>query len=271
MKWVKRILMLTLTLVALLLIGGFVGYRLLHERPQWYGQIALDAGQREEAASAVEDTLVNASNWSAETQVRRAQGQPATSADDALELSFAEDQLNAIISKWDELAGSSLPLADVTSPQILLNDGQIVLAGTLKDANIVVSVRLSPRLDEQGHLQVEIAGVTAGRLPLPRAVWGIYARRLAAGVAAQLPGADRRAKMDADGSVNDAMASAVLSRMLLHILQGESAQPVLFISYFQNNRSRDLPVKIRTMRIENKTMTIALAPLPAGEQIDAGK
>jgi hypothetical protein len=270
MKWCRRILKLVLALLALLLIGGLVGYRLLHERPGWYGQAAGDSAVREAAASAVEDTLVNASNWSAEAQMRRERGQSGPSADDALVMSFTEDQLNAIISKWEDLAGTGLPVADVSDPQIMLNDGQIIVAATLKDTNIVMSVRLAPHPDENGDLRVEIAGVSAGRLPLPKAVWGIYASRLAGAVAAKLPAEERPAGTYADGSVNDATASAALSQMLLHVLQGKTAQPVLFIPYFQNNRSRDLPAKITTIRIGNKTATITLSPLGRGEEIEIG-
>ena len=63
------------------------------------------------------------------------------------------------------------------------------------------------------------------------------------------------------------MVEAVLGKMLLHFLHGEPADPVVFLKYVANNKVGNLPVRITSLKIADKTLTMTFEPLKAGETI----
>jgi len=267
MKWIRRLLLCVLIAVLLLLIAGGVGYRMLHGRPDWYMQETIDPVLREQMAKRVEDKLTDASNWTQSAWLARQH--PAASTKPApLEVSLTDQEINAFLSKWenvpsvDERVGGAL-----SDPQISFNDGQIILAATVREMHAVVSVHLAPRIDEKGLLHADIIRVMGGRLPLPQGVWNVYASKLAAKVAAQIPQTQQKAKLYPDGSANDQMVSAVLAKMLVQFLHGESADPVVFLKFPARDEFRNLPVKITSVKIADKTLTMTFEPLGAGEKI----
>jgi hypothetical protein len=262
MKGPRRIRKFAVVMLLLLAAAAGVGYMLVYRQPDWYQQLT----QSEQTASGIDGKLAIAQAWAADVQAARQGRSPLPSGAGVLELSVTEAQINAAIARWKPPAANSA--GGIADPEILLEDGQVVLAGKPKNLGLVVSVRLAPWLDGAGDLHVDIVKVHAGLLPLPRPVWGIYAGGFAAAVAAQLPGEDQLAKRDSDGSVNDAMTAAVLSRMLIRFLNCDSARPILFVTYFPDNRVRNLPVKLELIRIANKTATIRLTPLGRGEPIE---
>jgi hypothetical protein len=255
-----------------LAIFAVVGHILVYDPPGWYLQSTQStrSSQGEQTAGGIDGKLAAAAAWAAGIQAARERHSTVTSGSGMLELSVTEAEINAAIARWEQVNANNS--GGISDPEILLEDGQIILAGKPKDLGLVVSVRLAPWLDGAGDLHVDIVQVKAGLLPLPlplpRAVWGIYAGGLATAVAAQLPGEDQLAKMDSDGSVNDAETRAVLSRMLIRFLHCDSARPNLFVTYFHDNGTRNLPVKLELIRIAGKTATIRLTPLGRGEPVE---
>jgi hypothetical protein len=262
MKRSRRGRKFAVVMLLLLATVAGVGYILLHDQPDWYQQLP----QSDQTAGGIDGNLAIAANWAAGIQAAREHRSARPSGAGVLELLVTEAQINAAITRWDQ--ANAKASAGISDPEILLADGQIILAGKPKNLGLVVSVRLAPWLDGAGDLHMNIVQVNAGVLPLPRAVWGIYAGGLAAALAAQLPREDQLAKMDSDGSVNDAMTAAVLGRMLIRFLQCDSARPILFVTYWHDNATRNLPVKLELIRIADKTATIRLTPLTRGEPIE---
>jgi len=248
-----------------LAIFASLGHVLMYDQPDWYQQ----STQSEQTAGGIDGKLEIAATWAAGIQAARQRRSALPPGTGVLELSVTQAEINAAIARWEQVNANAS--GGISDPEILLEDGQIILAGKPKDLGLVVSVRLVPWLDGAGDLHIDIAQVKAGLLPLPRPVWGMYAGGLAAAVAAQLPGEDQLAKMDSDGSVNDAETCAVLGRMLIRFLNCESARPNLFVTYFQNNGTRNLPVKLELIRIAGKTATIRLTPLGRGEPIEESR
>ncbi len=268
MKWMRRLFFCAVVAVALLAIAGAVGSRMLHGRPDWYKRNAIDPKRQEQAAKRVEDKLTDASNWSQSAWLARQHA--AQQRTTPLEFSLTEEEINAFLAKWAEISGEEARISGVLSdPQVSLDDGQLVLAATLKELQTVVSVDLAPRIDEKGLIHADVEKVLGGQLPLPQAVWDVYAKKLATHIEAELPEAQRRAKLNADGSANNPMVEAVLGTMVLHFLHNEPADPVVFLQYAANNQLRNLPVKITSVKIADKTLTVTFEPLAAGEKIGA--
>jgi hypothetical protein len=268
MKWIKRLLVTVCLAVILAAAAGGIGYRMLHGQPSWYTHGMPDSSQREEMARQVEHKLTDATSWSQSAWL--AQQQPAALAKpDPLELSLTEAEINAFISKWDQLpiVGSQMP-AMLSDPQVSLEEGRLILGATMKDLDAIVSVDLAPRIDSQGMLHLDVQKVMGGELPLPRKIWDAYARRLAGKIERELPQAEQKARCLPDGSANNPMVEAVLGRMMLHFLHGEPADPVVFMKVPVNNELRNLPVKITLANIADKTITMRVEPLAAGEKID---
>ena len=195
MKWIRRLFFCLMAAIALLFIAGGVGSRMLHGRPGWYKHDAIDPGQREQIAKHVEDKLTDATNWSQSAWSARqhpsAQQPPAP-----LEFSLTEEEINAFISKWADLSDSDARVAAVLSdPQVALDNGELTLAATMKELETVVSIHLTPRIDEKGLIHADIEKVMGGQLPLPQAIWDVYAKKLAAHIQSELPAAERNAKL----------------------------------------------------------------------------
>jgi hypothetical protein len=267
MKWIRRLLLCVLAAVALLLIAAGVGYRMLHGRPDWYMHETVDPAAREQLAKGVEDKLTNISNWSQSAWLARQH--PATvQPPSPLEISLSDTEINAFLSKWDQLSSVNAQFAGALSdPQVSFNDGHIILAATVDQMQTVVSVHLAPRIDEKGMVHADVEKVMGGQLPLPQTFWNGFANKLAARIDAQIPSSQQRAKLYPDGSANDQMAEAVLAKMMVKFLHGEPADPVVFLKFPARNEFRNLPVKITSVKIADKTLTMTFEPLAAGEKI----
>ena len=267
MKWIRRLILCVVLAVVLLLIAGGVGFRMLHGRPDWYMQETVDPAVREQLAKGVEDKLTNVSNWSQSAWLARQH--PATAQPPApLEISLSDAEINAFLSKWDQLSSVNAQFAGVLSdPQVSFNNGQVILAAMVDQMQTIVSVHLTPRIDDKGLIHADVEKVLGGQLPLPQTFWSGFANKLAARIAAQIPSSQQKAKLYSDGSANDQMAGAVLAKMLVKFLHGEPADPVVFLKFPARNEFRNLPVKITSVKIADKTLTMTFEPLAPGEEI----
>jgi hypothetical protein len=261
--------------VILIVVASAIGYRMLHGQPAWYTHGVPDSGEREQMARRVEDKLTNATSWSQSVWLAKQHAQAAPKsaaqpppANNPLEISLTEAEINAFISKWDQLPIISGKMAAVLSdPQVSLEDGRLIVAASVKDLDTVVSVHLAPRVDSQGMLHLDVEKVMGGQLPLPQAVWDAYAKRLAGKIERDLIKSDQAPQLLPDGSANPAMVDTVLGKMLLHFLNGQPADPVVFLKVPVDNRLRNLPVKITRAEIADKTLTMRFEPLDADEKI----
>jgi len=183
-----------------------------------------------------------------------------------LELSLTDSEINAFVAKWDQLPiTNALMPAALSDPQVSFEDGRLILGATMKDTDTIASVYLSPRIDSDGKLHLDVEKVMGGNLPLPRAIWDAYARKVAAKIERDLPPADQKAKLLPDGSANNAMVQSVLGKMMLHFVHGEAADPVVFMKVPVNNQLRNLPVKITAVTIADGTLTMRIEPVDLGD------
>ena len=209
-------------------------------------------------------------NWTGDAQRRAAlaaaaKRQPDTRPLEPLTLSFTQDELNAFYDEWDRAYGWSDHYKDhMTDVGIALHDHELILAATMTETGIVVSVHLRPDL-EDGKLQGRLR-MTGGTLPLPKAVWEGYRDKIRVPLQENLPSLQAGARVSPDGSASDALVAASLSEMLLHVLKGEPADPILFLPYLQDFKRRTFPVKVTALTIEGERMTLTVKPLTNGER-----
>jgi hypothetical protein len=271
-KWVKRFMLgvaLGMALLALFLTGGFV---LLRGTPDYYRQSRLSAEQRAEAATRAESKISQMQNMAvdargAEVQRLRGVTQPATMPG-ATTFSFTDDELNALFEKWSDLYSWKDVLSRVVQdPMIVLDDGRLILAGKvqLKGVDTVVSIHFAPTIAPDGKLNLKLASIMGGKLPLPKdTVISPMRQRVITQIHESLPSLQAKAKLGGEGAANDAAVNALLCEMLLHTLNDESTAPVIFLPQF--SRGNKVPFKVTSVSIATNTISFTVIPMTAGER-----
>ena len=272
-KWLKRFLLgvaLGMALLALFLTGGFV---LLHGTPNYYRQSRLTAVQRAEAASRAESKLSQMQNIAvdahgAELQKLRGVTQPTTSPG-ATTFSFTDDELNALFNKWAELNNWKDVLARVVEdPMIVLHDGRIIFAGkvTLKRMDTIVSIEFAPTVTPDGQLDLKLASILGGKLPLPtETILAPIRRRLDEQIAQTLPPLQNRAGITTEGSANEAAAKALYAKLLYRTLNDQPSMGAVFLPMLSSHNSL-APFRVSNVSIVDNTLSFTVIPMGADER-----
>jgi hypothetical protein len=268
-KWIKT----GLLLIALLLVGAiifsFVSYELARGTPDWYRPHALSLEERAQAARRADDKFLSLLGRAADAQAagRRTQNSSASpaasSGSEPITVSFTDDELNAFFYKWIQLNHWDQKMGQyLSNPQIILHDGQLILAGQVNMSGLlegtVLSVHFVPTLDQQGQLMVNIDGISAGRLPLPNAVWESQRDKLEELVREKLPALRRQSRIGEGGSANAAAVGVAMSDMLLHVLNGQPTVPVVFLPV---NPHEGYPMNLTQLHIEKGSIALSALPL----------
>ena len=103
-----------------------------------------------------------------------------------------------------------------------------------------------------------------GRLPLPEALWSKQRDRAARLLASRLPALQRSARIEPDGATNESAIGAAMCELVLQVLNGQPAEPILFLPRLDEGRG--IPVKLTAVSIENQTLGITVEPLGASER-----
>ncbi len=244
-------------------------------QPQWYRPNAGTAEERRIAAQTAEKKFTDINNWaslqraiedSAAHGVRTGATAPSTSSAGELTVSFSEQELNAFLEKWSVMYNWRDRYSDiVTDPVVVLQKDRLILAGKIKDMGTITSLHLAPSLDENGKLHLDLAGLQAGRLPLPDSFWAPRRDKLLALLRRHLPEWQRRAKIEENGSTNGEAMSAAFSEMLLDAASNTPTEPVLFLPLLLDSK-RSVPVRLTSLTIEDGTMTLTAKPLSGEER-----
>lgn len=266
----KRLLIVMACLLLLAGAGGAVAWRRLHGRPAWYPADAANPVARAAAARRADQTVNRAMNWTGDAQRRAAlssaaKAQPDLGPLEPLTLTFTQEELNAFFDEWDKAYGWSDQYKDhLTAPLIALHDHELILAATVNETETVVSIHLRPTLQD-GVLRSDLR-MTGGTLPLPKPLWKSYCEKLQRPLERNLPLLQSSARVQSDGSANNALVAASLSEMVLHILRGEGSDPILFLPYLQDFKRRTFPVKLTSLSIDQEQLTLTVEPLSGEER-----
>ncbi|HVT90805.1 MAG TPA: hypothetical protein VHD56_18265 [Tepidisphaeraceae bacterium] len=268
LKWFRRILV-GLAILLLMTAGlVIVGLRMMYRTPDWYHPQSLNAEQRLAAAQSATNKLAILQNGTAfaraeERAVRNGATRQST-APGGITISFSDDELNALMSQWavwkSVRAGYEKFLSE---PYLVLQDGRLILAGKLPEIDTIASLHFEPTIDQDGRLNLKLARVLAGKLPLPQAAMSTYQKQAAQALSLRLPRWRQRASIDPTGLANSDAVSAVLGTLIMHAMNHESADPVVFMEVVSKGR---VPVKLSRVEIGDHLLTLTVLPMTADER-----
>jgi hypothetical protein len=280
-QWKKPLLLGVLAIVAVAVTLASVAIMLFRAAPTWYRPLAMDPQRREAAAQRATNKLAMIQNEAArlrrdERLAERAAStsttSPATLAAPGrpITVSFTEDELNAFFDKWAVWNDwKSKYQRYIEDPVVLLDDGRIVIAAKVRDMNTVASLHFEPRVTEDGLLNLRLARILGGKLPLPEAVLSKYRTRMSDAMAQNLPRWQRTAAIDSGGTPNASAVAAAMGRLALHVLEHEPADPVLFLPLVDANlRPRSVAVRLTDVRIEDRTLTLTVEPMSGAQRAE---
>jgi len=276
MRFVKRLFRILFLVLILGGIGLAVLHRLSKSRPARYMPNALTDQQRDAAAWRLEHqklpTLMNlverSQKMDSAAQRAKAKGLPvppdATQPVAPLTLSFTEDEINSFLWKWSQ------PYKDnyeryVTNPFVSLEDGSIILMGTVPEFDRVVSAFFEPKLDEKGMLHSDMTGIKLGALPLPQNLFATKRQRVENALRTRLPNWQNKANIDATGLANSDAQCAWLGKLVLQLLDHQPSPAVIFV---RTEASKTVPVRMTKVTIEKGTLTITVQPMDPTERAD---
>ena len=270
MKWMKRIFYTAVVLVLAGVALLFGANELRKRKPEWYPAGAPDAGAISAAANRMTQKMAGIQAWVASSHAQQSRkvrntvgptGDVDGNPDPSKTIELTEEEFNAFFNAWDKNQHwSDRYDQHIADPVLVLQDDRIILAATVKEADTIVSVHLEPRLDEKGMLRLRIVRVMGGRMPLPQAFWDRYRQTVSNMMIHKLDQLRPAAQIRDDGAANPAAVGAAMNRLLLHAINDEPAEPVLFLprDYFA--------VKLTELKVKDKTFTMTVAPMTADER-----
>jgi hypothetical protein len=270
-----------LGLLILIMGAAGLGYWLFRGRPDWYQPASMSPEQRSAAARSAEGKFRATYNFAAKLQADEQKrlrataattaapggGSPATQAGAGFTMTFVENELNAFFDKWssvhrwDQHYGAYL-----SEPAVVLRDGKLVLAGMMKELDVVASVHFRPGVTEDGRLLLTFENVYAGRLPMPQMMWDQHRQTLMQSLREKLPAWREEAEISPSGVANSNAVSAAMATMMLDLLghdsQGEST---LFLPISPVDEGA-VPVRVREVTIKNRELTLSVEQLSPPER-----
>jgi hypothetical protein len=271
MKRRRRVVGIAAALLGAALVLALLGLWLLHRAPAWYNAAALSDDRREQSFSDAAHKYNTVLDMAAQAYARdlrvkyaEAHGRPAPTGEsvEPVVVSFTEDEINAQIQQW--LWGRQ-EQHWANNPIIALSDGEIILAARLRDSQLVVSVYLEPKIDAQGLLELRVASIRGGALPIPQVLLSKPRRELAADLEARLAGWQTQARFSENGMANGAGATAAMAKILLSALDGRASSPVLFMAD-PTESHQPLPVRLTDIAIDAGKLTLTVRPVRAAER-----
>jgi uncharacterized protein YpmS len=266
-KWLKRVLIGAAIALVVLVVLGIIAWRMTQGIPDWYRPDSLTVEQREAAAQSATNKLANLQNQTAYARAEQSAASysrlPAT-APAGITISFTDDELNALLSKWSVWQSVRNSYQRFLSdPYIVLMDGRLILAGRVTELDSVASIHFQPSIDPQGRLNAGVARVLAGKLPIPQGMIDNYQKQAADGLNRRLPLWRVRASIDSTGIANNDAVSAAMGELVMNILQEKPCEPVVFMEVVSKGR---MPVRISSLKIENHTVTLTVHPMTSAER-----
>jgi len=269
MKWFKRLLLLSVFITVFVGAAGVAAWRLSRRPPQWYARRQVKPEEAAAAARRAQRQVLRTLSWAQDQQAYSASsrvGPPSTQPDKTLQISFTEDELNGFFQNWDATFRWMDRYQEyISDPQIVVENGRLILAADVKQMGTVLSVEFDPRL-EAGKLYMPVERVLAGRLPLPRSFWGGYREAWESKINKTLPIWQQGAVMRPDGTANPDAVEAAMAELLMDVLNDRPGRPILFLPYDVSNSRHSLPVKLIAVEIVNKALVLTLQPLSSEER-----
>ena len=272
-KWL-RIVVWSAGVLAVAGVGvASAEWLLVRRTPEWYAADTRTPAQRSSAADRAEDTLIRLYNWSAGHHARQVAARTRPFAfnppagESTYPLSFTDGQLNAFIDRWSDFQDRRAIIEQsVHDPRLIVQGGQIILAGQVKEMGVVVSLFVLPQVSPGGRLHLTLDKVVAGVVPVPDAFFATQRASLERVLASNLPADQAAARLDADGLANGPAATAAMDEMLLAMLRRRPAEPVIFVPVNTSASSPLLPLRITAVTADDHVLTLTAQAMAQDER-----
>lgn len=278
MKWLKRIaVVLGVGLVLAVGLGAGAYFIYFRGTPDWYMRHKLDPAALAAAAQRATNKMAATIDWASGSQASQDRqlyaetgdsgaAQPATTpaeASKAVAVTFTEEELNGFLTQWTGDLQEKYK-GVVSDPAIILHKGRLILAAQSTDWGTVLSVHFKPKLDATTHeFELSLDRVLAGNLSLPQGLFDTYRDKLTRRVISALPAMQRKAALRGDGTANTDAMQAAMAKLLLSMLDGSAASPVLFLP---TPGKGGVPVELTAVAIQDKSITLGIRLLDTAER-----
>ena len=268
-------------LLAVLILGGIgLGtlYYLSTRQPNAYVPRLLSATEREAAAKSLEleklPRLLNLANQaqanaaSAHRAEARGEDAPAASTRPIapVTVTFTQDEINASLWKQVERYKSTYERY-LSDPFVALDEGKIVLMGTVPEFGRVASAYFEPKLDENGLLRCDLTGLKLGSLPLPETMLTKQRQKIEAALRSRLPAWQEKADIGPTGVINADGRAAALGQLVIRLINRQPSPAVVFLPKdFERPNKGSIPVKLTQVAVEKGSLTVTVEPMDARER-----
>ena len=285
-KWFRRSIW-AVVLLAVMGVGlGIASRVLLRRTPDWYQPDTSTDTQKHDAAAVIVGLIERVYSWGGKNHAQQlaaksnaahasatlkseqqARDLLAEKPDEAFKINFTDDQLNAFFNLWENTHNRRQWFERyVDDPRLVLRENQLILVGKAKQMDLIVSLVFEPKLDGDGKLNMNLAHVLGGILPIPDAMWSGQRRSIEHTLEEKLPIYQQGAAITSDGIANGDAASAAMNELLMATLQYKPADPVIFIPVELTHLSQSLPVKITSLSIHDHTLDMSVEQMNADER-----
>lgn len=280
MIWLKRFLLCVAILLTAVIVAAATGTYLYRSRPAWYYRPPLSIQQQKDAANQGDQEFLDLVNWAAAVRAQNARenrgGAQPTAMEPGMEIpsptktvTFTGDELGAFLGSWDSPSKAKLQnqlSRYVNNGQVLLFDGQLILAGDVPQFDTVVSAAFEPTLDVRGKLKLSLTSIEAGRLPVPQSVVANVLSRLQGMLRTHLLNEQNECAVDETGAANSAASGTALTRLLLDTLSDHASEPVILLPFDLGNLRRTLAVNLIAISIRGDALTMTFSPLSGAQR-----
>lgn len=268
-KWRRRILVSVLVVLAIIAGGMLLLRQMSLATPDWFTRELSDE-QRREAANRADGKARALQGGVAELASAEKRGEPPSRR--AVTVTFSEAEIDGLVNRWLELNGYLAALQrHIESPVVRLHGGTLIVAGRAREFDAVLSMHFSPRILDDGRVQLQLQKMMAGNLKLPMrladSVAGRALQRWQRDLAYRLPPLQRQADIASDGVANAQAIQAWLAIEGLELLGQNPADAVVFLPVYEN-WSKSVPVRVTDFRIADDSVTISVIPMNAAERAE---
>ena len=271
MKWRRKILKALLVSVTFCVAFLSTSYFLARKAPKWYRPALMTRAQINAAANRALKKFADIHNMADQAAAtdssrewRKQNGSTTLPNVSPVEITFTQEELTGFLTQWIEIDSEKVAKY-IAEPQFLIDATEIKFAAHVKELDQIGVLRLRPKVAEVGGedlLYLDLAGFSAGSMPLPEALVQGKLQKIEASLNAGLTGWQNRATLTAEGANADAVRAA-MSKMFLQLLHHEPSLPVLFMPIDKNKL---VPVKIKSVSLQSGSITLRVDPLTAEDR-----
>jgi hypothetical protein len=273
----KVIFRLLLLLFVAAIGVSVMSYIAVRKTPDWYQPDTKTEAQRNKIAARLEDLLLSLRSWNQQKHYEQAApSQPdpqqtksllSYKPDETFPISFTDEELNALFNKWT-ISKNRRAWFDqyVENPQLVLRDKQLIIVGKAKAMDMIISLVFEPVLEPDGQMNLKLAHVLGGVLPLPDALWSGQRVAIEKMLREKLPLYQQDANISSDGVANGDAASAAMNQLLLDTINYKPTNAVIFVPIDWQQLTKSLPVKITKLTIHDHTLEMTAEPMNAEER-----